>query len=419
MVWLLIWRLSLGLPTALQIRGNRALLFHEGGVSLFQDLTDNTTYLGLEFSDPSSKIWVLVDSNSTLPEPTPVFRMGHPFFVIETTSHVQRLEWCKKVHSKYFCMKTWALSEVLQVYVIPLSGVHNTQCFCSRPFLGVSSGGPYDESKLRYLYNEYRASPRELVMYASKPEEFKALVLEQVERIGPDRLRHVLRTPESDDSSHLFTRIEPSTMRYRTEKTIASPGAFKLIWNQHLKNRVTDTEYYYDIFQQGGPVTATAAGWIFEFRMHQLLSQGYSINLFPYSDYCNSHNKRKEKTFRLVASPEYPLDRGIKLVVGRYYRPDAKNFATIDALLLIKPPKDPDHILLMFQIIRNRSKHDVKVAGLDMIEELKLPPNTHKYYVAVTADGIEPSIQVPEGRFKDVQAYHHPVPQSTLFPHTN
>src|ERR1700733_805237 len=46
------------------------------------------------------------------------------FFVVKAASRLQRLEWCKKVPSEYFCMKTWALSEVLQVYVTPLSGVH-------------------------------------------------------------------------------------------------------------------------------------------------------------------------------------------------------------------------------------------------------------------------------------------------------
>jgi hypothetical protein len=79
LVWLLIRRLALRLPTAVQIRSDEALLFHEGGVSLFQNLINNGAYLGLGFSNPSSKIWVLVDSNFALPEPTPVFCMGYPF----------------------------------------------------------------------------------------------------------------------------------------------------------------------------------------------------------------------------------------------------------------------------------------------------------------------------------------------------
>ena len=270
-----------------------------------------------------------------------------------------------------------------------------------------------------------------MAKYASEPEELKNLIITQVKQIGPDNLRYALQSPESDNSYHLIVRMEPSTSRSLPTKTIASPGAFKLLWNQHLKNRVTDTEYYYDIFQQGGSVTASAAGWIFEFRMHQLLTQGYHINLFPlrnpnngtknyiYSDYGDSHAKRNEMKLRLPASSEFPLAKGIELQVGCYYRLEAKKFPTIDALLLIRldrPFKNPLPILLMFQITRNRSGHDVTAAGLDMIDTLTLPPNTRRYYVAVTPFNIEPPIQVPKGRFKGVYAFHHPVPQSTLFP---
>jgi len=40
-----------------------------------------------------------------------------------------------------FYMKTWTLSEVLQGYVTPSSGVHDTHYFCGRPFMGLSNGG--------------------------------------------------------------------------------------------------------------------------------------------------------------------------------------------------------------------------------------------------------------------------------------
>ena len=100
LVWLLIRRLALRLPTALQIRSDEALLFHEGGVSLFRNLLNNGAYLGLGFNNPSSKIWVLVDSSPNLPEPAPVFRAGEAFFVVEAASREHRLEWCKKIRSQ-------------------------------------------------------------------------------------------------------------------------------------------------------------------------------------------------------------------------------------------------------------------------------------------------------------------------------
>ncbi len=126
LIWILVRRLTLRLPTVLQIRPHQALLFHENGISVFQDLIDNGTYLGLKFANPRSKIWVLVDSNNILDKPTGVFRMGRPFFVLQVASRGDPFEWAKKVYFDRFYMKTWTLSEVLQAYETPLSCVHDT-----------------------------------------------------------------------------------------------------------------------------------------------------------------------------------------------------------------------------------------------------------------------------------------------------
>ncbi len=118
----------LRLPTALQIRPDEALLFHEGGTSIFQDLIDNGSYLGLESANPQSKIWVLVDSNESLEKLAGVFRMGRPFFVLQVaSSRAAHFDWwAKKIKFGRFYMKTWTLSEVLQAYETTSSCVHNT-----------------------------------------------------------------------------------------------------------------------------------------------------------------------------------------------------------------------------------------------------------------------------------------------------
>ena len=136
MVWLLIQRLALRLPTALQIRGDRAFLFHEGGTSLFRNLMDNEIYHGLGSTDPSKKIWVLVDSSGVLWEPAPAFRMGRPFFVIEAASRQCCFEWSKKFLLTFFFMKTQSFSEVLQVYMTPPSDVRNAHNFTAARFRG-------------------------------------------------------------------------------------------------------------------------------------------------------------------------------------------------------------------------------------------------------------------------------------------
>jgi len=428
LVWLLIRRLSLRLPTALQLIDSEAILFHEGGTSVFGNLENLRHYVGLNFTNPSSRIWVLVDSTATLLKPAPIFTIGRPFFVVEAASRLHRFEWANKVRSTYFCMKTWAFSEVLRVYVILLSGVHNAQYFCSRPFLGLSCGGPHDESNLRYLYDNYRATTRALARHSSNPEEFKKRVVEQIEQMTPDALRTALRTPDSDET--LITRIEPSsTTRSLSEKTIVSPGVFVLIWNRHLKNRIYDTAYLYDIFQKGGSVTSSAAGWIFEFRMHHLLMQGCPMALFPlrcnmkgnrefdvYDDYTDSHNGGNATKFELGASSEYPLDSGIKLKVNRYYRPEVNNLHMIDSLLLTRPSKKALPILLMFHMMQSQDGHEVKEVDLKIIDGLKFPVKTRRFYVVVTPLGIEPSVRVPNGVFKDVQVFHHPVDPNVMFP---
>ena len=249
--------------------------------------------------------------------------------------------------------------------------------------------------------------------------------------MSPNALREALQNPNSDESSHYITRIEPSpTERSLSKKTIASPGAFVLIWNQHLKNQVYDAAYFYGIFQQGGSVTASAAGWIFEFRMHILLTQDYPITLFPlhlksnrgkkfdvYDDYTDSHNERNARKFKLAPSSEYTLNSEINLQVDHYYRPEVNNFP-IDSVLLIRPAKKGPSLMLMlmFQMTRNKDGHDAKEAGLEIINGLKVPKNTRKYYMVVTPLGIEPSIRVPKGLFADVDVFHHPVDPNALFP---
>ena len=122
--------------------------------------------------------------------------------------------------------------------------------------MGLLHGGPHEESQLRYLYETYMATPRMLARYGSTPDEFEDLVAEQVQLIKPDGLRNALYNPDSDDSSHLIVRIEPSpTNRTRFEKTIASRGALELIWDRHLKNSTAEMSHLYTILG-GGTVTA-------------------------------------------------------------------------------------------------------------------------------------------------------------------
>ena len=112
---MLIRRLALKLPTALQIGPNRGMLFHEGCVKEFKLLDDDTAYEKLwGDKDPLSRIWALVESNKNLREPAPIFQQG-PFFAVQAASpRPERRKWTKTVRTKRFYMKPWPFLEVVQ-----------------------------------------------------------------------------------------------------------------------------------------------------------------------------------------------------------------------------------------------------------------------------------------------------------------
>ena len=117
MIWLLIRRLALGLPTVLQISQDYALLFHESGVCQFTDLDNHGAYDLLTSTGPG-RIWALVDSNPDLEKPTGTFNTGQLFFVVQAASpRPQRVNWLQHVNSQYFYMKGWSFPEFLQAYV--------------------------------------------------------------------------------------------------------------------------------------------------------------------------------------------------------------------------------------------------------------------------------------------------------------
>ena len=263
-------RLTLKLPTVLQAEEEFAILFHEGGTSQFAFPIRADECMGLQHDNPSARIWALVGSSQL---PARCFRAGDPFFVVEASSRRDGFDWASKVHHRHFYMQTWAFSEILHVYVALLSEVHKTYGPCSRPFLGLKRGGPHEESQLRYLYDTYRASPRELARYAPIPALYEARVDQEVMKIRPGDLRDALYSPTSSESSYFIMRMEPSPKsRSMFEKMAISQHVLELLSNKHLKkNTIAEVELLYNTLQ-GSSVTASAVRGILELRMHQLFA---------------------------------------------------------------------------------------------------------------------------------------------------
>jgi hypothetical protein len=125
-------RLGFGLPTALQVGPDRAILFYRGGVKGFSQLRNGAVYSSLRSECdgwPMRRIWALVDSNREFPEPTSLFQTG-PFFVVEATpSYHSRFDWTRKYRTEEFYMKPWSFEEVLQAWVDSHIGAHNAYNF--------------------------------------------------------------------------------------------------------------------------------------------------------------------------------------------------------------------------------------------------------------------------------------------------
>jgi hypothetical protein len=113
LLWLLMRRLALGLPTVLQLNHHPPLLFHEHGVCRFARPMDR---LGSNVSS-ADKIWALVDSNRYAAGPATVLQSEH-FFVVEAVPFSPPyLQWMDDRTACCFFMKQWSFSEVLQAYV--------------------------------------------------------------------------------------------------------------------------------------------------------------------------------------------------------------------------------------------------------------------------------------------------------------
>jgi hypothetical protein len=109
-------RLALKLPTALQTKPNHALLFCEEGVKAFVEPDSPGAYAKFKpkAGDFQNRIWALVDSDQQVHRPALVFQQK-AFFVVEASSPCPaRHEWTDRIEPKFFYMKLWSFSEVLQ-----------------------------------------------------------------------------------------------------------------------------------------------------------------------------------------------------------------------------------------------------------------------------------------------------------------
>ena len=201
--------------------------------------------------------------------------------------------------------------------------------------------------------------------------------------------------------------MDPSPdSRQRCEKTIASRRVLKLLWDKHLAIQAGGRHVYNLLMGSAAP--ANAVGWLSELEMHCMLRRRQTLRLFPirgrhvdtithYDDYSASEGGDAIE-LQLPESDEFGLEAAEEsLLVGRYYRPGAQNFAMADSLFLI--PTDSQPILLVFHIARNKKEHHVNISSLEEIR--RLAPGVLVYYVIITSEGLTPTVMILKAYFSD------------------
>ena len=132
LVYLLMQRLALKLPTALQIHPDYVILFHEGGSLELTQLEGLGSYRALDPTSSRSpdRMWVLLDSNINLSKPATSIASKSRFFVVHTVSiGLENIQWLESVGHGRFYMEPWSAEEILQAYVDMLLAHHTAHVF--------------------------------------------------------------------------------------------------------------------------------------------------------------------------------------------------------------------------------------------------------------------------------------------------
>ena len=232
LLWLLMRRLALGLPTVLQLCNDPPLLFHEHGVCEFAH-PELKLGSGVSFPD---KIWALVDSNRLghVMEPAMVLLSEHFFVVKAVPFSRQHLQWMDALATRRFIMSSWSSPEVLHVCVEIPPAYRSTYISCSRSFLGPRA--PHTEHRLWHLHHEYGAPPMALAIHAPFPCDYEEAVITQINLLNRAELLDALESPYLDRRCHLTMLVEPSpTSRSEPRKRFASTRVAEMFRNECSK----------------------------------------------------------------------------------------------------------------------------------------------------------------------------------------
>jgi len=304
----------------------------------------------------------------------------------------------------------------------------------------------HSEKNLWNVYTKYGASTRNLFVYADEPSEYEDRILTVIRRLSSEGLTTLLQDADAgSENSHLVISTGPLPgNRSKAERKFASTYVLEECCKRILGNEVLEMRSHYNLLR-GNPISATAAGMVFEHRAHPFLRQQTTIDIFPilgrvttkhgknayYDDYTATNNDTDKTRVDLPPLEEHHFIDKIPthLKYNTYYRPKRTNFPSVDSWILIQPdPKEPP-IFIMFQITINASSHGVNVKGLELIDTLPTPVGTRRCLVVLTPSDVTPEIgPVPVDYLRrkfpqldldrDFPVFHYPVDSDAVFSNT-
>ncbi|KAF8342458.1 hypothetical protein F5887DRAFT_974351 [Amanita rubescens] len=341
--YVLLHRLSAGLPTAFQVFDDRFFLFTETGA----EELDVVAKSGLKLPPGT---WALTNSGDLIEQPCSAFLSSRRrAWIIQATSPKRSrwYEWSKQHSARCYVMDCFppneleVLGQLLKLDTDKLLSYYWTWGPCARTCVKLVEGNlDLDEHR----HNVSIAAAK----FASDPRKLFGLVTEF----------------NSDEVSHVLFFVRPE------KRSADSASAIRAeVPTKHLSGILALAVARIDAAQQSmffslissHPWTKTPAGWMFEKFVHIRLASTAAPPLT-----CVPADVGRDSLLIPVCGITRPLN-GItglreanKYALPFYWRPTSTSFTSIDGIICT----DSDIILVQATV---SSKHKVKVSGLDAI----------------------------------------------------
>ncbi|KDQ14442.1 hypothetical protein BOTBODRAFT_55303 [Botryobasidium botryosum FD-172 SS1] len=376
--YVLIRRLLLGLPIALQVAPEEVLLFLESGTYLIRD-QDTMNFI-------PGDIWALVDFSSGVGQPALFLTYPSPsFFIVQAASfRAEDMDWHRDKNGEAFYMRPWGWDEIV--------------------FGALYQPRPLPTLKgLRFVFDLFGPSAR---MCYTEADNYTSIA-QRVMKIKAD-LRGVQHSPlrqlHRDMASAPANRISHQVFciyphpKFRSLPChdFSSKYMGRLVldcWAAKDEERLGEMRDFFSRF----PVPGPAAGCLFEQFVHSTLPHGFEgpIHALPINPGVAKHwgydTNTRDATYNTHFEPRTSTIIDMKRLSAptenEYYIPVRENQAAFDSLVI------HNGRVTLFQVVVN-CKYDVLATSLNQLEKVLPRPSYDLVFVVRKgrcASGVVPN----------------------------